>query len=211
MKEKNYKEFISLLDQEKKDECVKYIIEIFESGASIKDIYEQFIIPSLARYECDSNIEEICIWKEHARTSIVRTILESSYPYLIRQKKDLVNKSILVACPQQEYHEIGAIIAANYFALEGFDAKYIGANTPSEQILSAIKILNPDYIALSITNYYNLVVTKKLTEMIKKDYPNTKIILGGQATKNEMTLQQLQYDYVVLTHEDILRFKEDIL
>ncbi|MFA7107020.1 MAG: cobalamin-dependent protein, partial [Candidatus Izemoplasmatales bacterium] len=74
-----------------------------------------------------------------------------------------------------------------------------------------IKILNPDYIALSITNYYNIVVTKKLTEMIKKDYPNTKIILGGQATKNEMTLQQLQYDYVVLTHEDILRFKEDIL
>jgi methanogenic corrinoid protein MtbC1 len=211
MKEKNYQEFIDLLDKEDKDRCLTYIIELFEDGASIKDVYENYIIPSLAEYNCDSDIEEICIWKEHARTSIIRTILESTYPYLIKQKKQSIGKNILVACPQLEYHEIGAILAANFFSLEGFDAKYIGANTPNEQIISAVKILKPDYVALSITNYYNVVATKKLTEKLKEEYPEVKIIIGGQAAKNEAAMKQITYDLIIQTHEDILKFKEGLI
>ncbi|HHX78823.1 MAG TPA: cobalamin B12-binding domain-containing protein [Acholeplasmataceae bacterium] len=210
MNQKNYQEFLELLNQEKKDECVIYIMELFEKGALIKDIYENYIIPSLAEYECDSNVEEICIWREHTRTSIIRTILEASYPYLIKQKKEAINKSIIVACPQLEYHEIGAIIITNYFILEGFDAKYIGANTPSEQIISALKILNPDYLALSITNYYNVFATKKLIENIKNDNINVKIIIGGQATKKACTISQLNYDLILQSHEDIIEFKEGL-
>ena len=192
-------------------ECVIYIMELFNSGFSVKEVYEQYIIPSLAEYECNSDVEEICIWKEHTRTSIIRTILESSYPYLIKQKKEKINKSIIVACPQLEYHEIGAIINTNFFILEGFDAKYIGANTPSEQIISAVKILKPDYLALSITNYYNIVATKKLIETLKEDNKEIKVIIGGQATKNPLTIAQLKYDYILQSYEDIVMFKENLL
>lgn len=208
--QKNYQEFLELLNQERKDECVIYIMELFNSGFSVKEVYEQYIIPSLAEYECNSDVEEICIWKEHTRTSIIRTILESSYPYLIKQKKEKINKSIIVACPQLEYHEIGAIINTNFFILEGFDAKYIGANTPSEQIISAVKILKPDYLALSITNYYNIVATKKLIETLKEDNKEIKVIIGGQATKNPLTIAQLKYDYILQSYEDIVMFKENL-
>jgi methanogenic corrinoid protein MtbC1 len=210
MKEKNYKEFIELLNQEKKDECVIYIMELFEEGATVRDVYENYVIPALAEYECDSNVEEICIWKEHARTSIIRTILESSYPYLIKQKKTKINKTVLVACPQLEYHEIGAIIATNYLILEGFDAKYIGANTPNEQVVSAVSILKPDFLALSITNYYNIVATKKLTEKLREVDSNLKIIIGGQAANNPHTLSQVSYDFVVQTYADIVKFKGEL-
>lgn len=209
--QKKYQEFLELLNQERKDECVIYIMELFNSGFSVKEVYEQYIIPSLAEYECNSDVEEICIWKEHTRTSIIRTILESSYPYLIKQKKEKINKSIIVACPQLEYHEIGAIINTNFFILEGFDAKYIGANTPSEQIISAVKILKPDYLALSITNYYNIVATKKLIETLKEDNKEIKVIIGGQATKNPLTIAQLKYDYILQSYEDIVMFKENLL
>lgn len=209
--QKNYQEFLELLNQERKDECVIYIMELFNSGFSVKEVYEQYIIPSLAEYECNSDVEEICIWKEHTRTSIIRTILESSYPYLIKQKKEKINKSIIVACPQLEYHEIGAIINTNFFILEGFDAKYIGANTPSEQIISAVKILKPDYLALSITNYYNIVATKKLIETLKENNKEIKVIIGGQATKNPLTIAQLKYDYILQSYEDIVMFKENLL
>jgi len=211
MKEKSYKEFLGLLDYEKKDECVIYIMKLFEEGSTVRDVYENYVIPALAEYECDSNVEEICIWKEHARTSIIRTILESSYPYLIKQKKPKVGKTILVACPQLEYHEIGAIIATNYFILEGFDAKYIGANTPNEQVVSAVSILKPDFLALSITNYYNIVATKKLTEKLREVNSDLKIIIGGQAANNAHTLSQVSHDFVVQTYEDIVKFKEEVL
>ncbi|MDY0011242.1 MAG: hypothetical protein RBR96_05840, partial [Candidatus Izemoplasmatales bacterium] len=60
-------------------------------------------------------------------------------------------------------------------------------------------------------NYYNIVYVKKLTEKLKESYPEVKIILGGQATKNEDTLKQLQYDYIIENHEDIVKFKEGLV
>lgn len=197
-------EFIKLLDNEEKDKAIMYILNLLDSGSDILDIYEYFIIPALADYNCDNDQEEICIWKEHTRTSIVRTILENTYPYFIKAKGDkTINKSVIVACPQEEYHEIGAIIATNYFYLEGFKAKYIGANTPSEEIISAVKILKPDYLALSITNYYNLIQTKKLINTLKASYPNLKIILGGQAIKKYANKSKIQYDLIMNSYEDI--------
>lgn len=63
MKE-NYKLFINKLDNELKDDCVMFIMNLLEQGKSTKEVYEEFLIPALAKYECDSKIEEICIWKE---------------------------------------------------------------------------------------------------------------------------------------------------
>lgn len=210
MKKNLYREFINKLNHELKDDCVLLIMNLLENGTNLKEIYDDYLIPSLADYTCDSEVQEICIWKEHTRTSIIRTILESTYPFLIKEKKAPINKSIVIACPQHEYHEIGAIIATNFFILEGFDAKYIGANTPSDEIFSAVKILKPDYLALSITNYYNLVATKKLTERLKDSFPQIKIIIGGQAAHNEQTLGQIDFDFVIQTYEDIVKFKEGL-
>src|SRR6056297_757753 len=106
----NYKHFIDLLDKEEKDKAVLYIHKLLKENISIVDIYQDYLIPALAKYECDSDHEEICIWREHTRTSIIRTILESTYPYLINaQKEKKIDKFVVMACPQEEYHEIGAI------------------------------------------------------------------------------------------------------
>ena len=173
-------------------------------------IYEHFLIPSLSDYKCLKKDEEICIWKEHTRTSIIRTILEASYSYLIKAKQKSIKKKVITLCPQEEYHEIGAIIANNYLSLVGFDASYIGANTPADDIISAIRVLQPDYVALSVTNYYNLVVTKRLTERIRKEFPNVKIIVGGQAFKHPESLNQITYDYQLNSYEDILAFRKEV-
>jgi len=205
-----YKQFIDLLDKEDKDNSVLYIHKLLEEGRSIVEIYQDFLIPSLADYECDSNHEEICIWREHTRTSIIRTILESTYPYLIKaQKEKPIDKYIVMACPQEEYHEIGAIISINYFYLMGYKVKYIGANTPNKEVQSALKIMKPDYLALSISNYYNLIQTKRLLEEIKADGTDVKIILGGQAAIKHAKKLKLPFDYILNTYEDIKNFRGD--
>ena len=117
-------------------------------------------------------------------------------------------KRVLIVCPQEEYHEIGAIIATNYFLLAGYDARYIGANTPTPEILSAIKALKPDFIALSVTNYYNLFTTKKLTEAIKAQFPDVKIILGGQAFTHPKATDQLLFDIHIQQVDDIADFEQ---
>lgn len=210
MNKKEYKIFIDLVEKEDKDSALLFILGLLDKGESITDIYENLLIPALSDYECLMVEQEICIWKEHTRTSIIRTILEASYTYVIKEKQKRIGKKVIVLCPQEEYHEIGAIIATHYFSIAGLDASYIGANTPSEDIISAIKVLHPDFIALSVTNYYNLVITKRLTERIRKEYPDIKIILGGQAFTHGDALKQVTYDYNINTYQEILNFSKEV-
>ncbi len=211
MKKKSYNTFLKLVDREDKDQALLFILDLLDNGESIVSVYQNYLIPVLALYECPIEDEEICIWKEHARTSIIRTILEVTYQYIIKSKEKKINKSIITICPQEEYHEIGAIIVSHYFSLLGFEAKYIGANTPNETILSAIKVLQPDYIAISVTNYYNLVVTKRLTNEIRTQYPDVKIIVGGQVFKKPKSLNQIEYDHLLNDFDDILAFRNEVV
>jgi methanogenic corrinoid protein MtbC1 len=211
MKKNEYTAFLKILETENKDQALLFILNLLEEGRDIVSIYEDYLIPSLADFNCLLKDEEICIWKEHTRTSIIRTILEASYKYIIEKRKPFNQKKIIVLCPQEEYHEIGAIIINNYFSLMGFDSSYIGANTPSGDILSAIKVLKPDYIALSVTNYYNLVITKKLTEKIKETFPSVKIVLGGQAFNHPDSLAQVTYDFTLKSYQDIVEFTKEVI
>lgn len=203
-----YPKFLDLVNHENKDEAMLYVLDLLkEKKIELYDLYDFFLRPVLNEFVCNSEDEEICIWKEHVRTSIVRTILESTYPYLIEVKKTVKpnNQKVVVVCPSEEFHEVGAIIVTNYFTLAGFDAQYIGANTPKGDIVSAVKALKPDYLALSVTNYYNLVVTKQITEQVKGLFPNVKVILGGNAFSKPGALDYLVYDYHLKTKEDIFK------
>jgi methanogenic corrinoid protein MtbC1 len=210
MNKEIYKKFLNFIELEDKDNALILILDLLKNGTKVKDVYEYLIIPALKDYECLNKNEIFCVWKEHTRTSIIRTILESTYEFIIKERDTQVNKSIVVFCPQEEYHEIGAIIAANYFSLLGFKAQYIGANTPKFDVISAIKVINPDYVAISVTNYFNIVVTKRVVEEIKTNFPNLKIIVGGQAFKNEDVLKQVDFDYHLDTYTDILKFREEV-
>lgn len=203
-----YEPFLKLVNEENKDEAMTYVLNLLkDKKIELYDLYDFFLRPVLNEFVCSSEDEEICIWKEHVRTSIVRTILESTYPYLIEIKKSVPknNQKVVVVCPSEEFHEVGAIIVTNYFSLAGFDAQYIGANTPKNDILSAVKALKPDYLALSVTNYYNLVVTKQITEQVKGLFPNVKIIVGGNAFNKPGALDHLVYDYHLTHKEDIFK------
>lgn len=203
-----YPKFLDLVNHENKDEAMLYVLDLLkEKKIELYDLYDFFLRPVLNEFVCNSEDEEICIWKEHVRTSIVRTILESTYPYLIEVKKTVKpnQQKVVVVCPSEEFHEVGAIIVTNYFTLAGFDAQYIGANTPKGDIVSAVKALKPDYLALSVTNYYNLVVTKQITEQVKGLFPNVKVILGGNAFSKPGALDHLVYDYHLKTKEDIFK------
>ncbi|MBN2299848.1 MAG: cobalamin B12-binding domain-containing protein [Acholeplasmataceae bacterium] len=210
---KNYEEFIDLLKKEQKDKAVLYAMNLLEKEKlTIEELYQELLAPSLTEFKCDVDDLEVCIWKEHFRTSIIRTILESSYLYIIKRVENIkkIDKKIVVLTPPFEYHEIGAIMVAHYLLLEGFDASYIGANTPKEEILSAIRAYHPDYIAMSVTNPYSVVVTKQITDEIKRFFPDVKIILGGQAFDNKEATHSIQYDYLMHSLNDLIEFGKEV-
>lgn len=211
--EKEYQTFSEYLKKEDKDQSVLYALSLLEDKKmSIEALYKDIIAPALMFFKCDVEDEEICIWKEHLTTSIIRTILESVYPYIVKRKSGIekINQKIVVLTPAFEYHEIGALMVSHFMLLQGFDASYIGANTPKTEILSALRAYQPDYIALSVTNPYNIVVTEQICSEIRRFFPNIKIILGGQAFKSQAALPSISYDYLLEDFDAIKKFADEV-
>jgi MerR family transcriptional regulator, light-induced transcriptional regulator len=208
-----YDTFMTYLAAEDKASSVRYAIGLVEDKTiTLESLYLELLAPSLSRFECPFEDEALCIWKEHIRTSIVRIIIEASYVPLTKRLEGVkrLGVSVMVTTPAFEYHEIGAILNTHLMLLEGFDATYIGANTPKDEILSALRTYDPDYLALSVTNQYNLVITKQITEEIRRYFPKTGIILGGFAFANPHNASSIPHDKVLQSLSDLKAFANEV-
>lgn len=202
-----YDEFLSYLEEENKEKAVEIVLNKLVSGEiKIVDLYNEILAPALNNMECTLKDKRICIWKEHVRSSIIRTIIECCYPYVIKEKtRENIGRSVVVVCPTEEYHEIGARMAADFFTLSGYSTTFVGSNTPKEDFLAAISLIKPYYIVVSVTNYYNLVAAKKAVEKIKEESNfKGKILVGGYAFKNNKeAVKNVGADKFIDSFEDI--------
>lgn len=206
---KEYEKFIRLLEEEKKEEALSFIMELLKNKEiDIIDLYTNILAPSLNNMECKLADQNICIWKEHVRTAIIRTIVENCFPYVIEKKKELnyANQgTAVVLCPPEEYHDLGARMVADFFTICGYHSIFVGSNTPYQDFYNAIEVIHPDVVAISVSNYYNLVSTKKIISDLKKvDSCSFKIIVGGYAfNRNTENYKMVGADYYANTYLDI--------
>lgn len=182
--------FSTLLDQENKQAAVEYIISLLEEGKiDVTDLYFQVLTPALNSMTCPFPDKNICIWKEHIKTAIVRTIVECCYPYVLKKRDSLSpeNKgTAVILCPPEEYHDLGARMAADFFTICGYETIYIGSNTPFHDFYNAVDYIKPQVIGISVSNFYNLVVTKKIVADLKsKVGDEVLIVVGGNAFLEE--------------------------
>lgn len=198
-----YETLKKYLDDGNLEQSVLYSIDVIKNKEiSIVDLYQDVLAKILNEISCDQTDEE-CIWYEHQRTAIVRNIVDALFPYLIEEKAESNNQKVLVVCPSEEYHEIGAKMAADFFYLLGYETTFVGANTPLENIVSAVKMINPDYLAISVTNYYHIVSAKKIVASLRNINPNIQILAGGQAFLIEGASDIVGVDQLVFSFDDI--------
>jgi methanogenic corrinoid protein MtbC1 len=193
----NKTKLIKLINEQNREAATVLAIKMLEEKeVSIVELYEEVLRKALYQIDC-AEFDRECIWREHIKTAIVRTIIEVTYPYILKETKNIKSngKKVLVVCPPEEYHEIGAKMVHDYFLLNGFDSTFIGANTPVEVIVDSVKYTKPDFVAISVTNLYNIVNAKKLIQRIKNTNNNIKIFAGGQAFLKEGSLEAAKADF----------------
>ncbi len=212
-----FKEFTQYLYADDKESSVNFILKRLENKEiDIITLYSEILTPALnTMFTDEEQNQNNNIWKEHIRTSIVRTIIECAYPHIIleRTEKGIKKRDekVIVLCPSEEYHDVGARMIVDFFTLLGFDAIFIGANTPKPVINSAIEILNPKFIGISVSNYFHLVEAKKIIDFIREQETFTgKIIVGGHAFyKNEHFYKEIRADYQVQTYQQLKAIVEE--
>ncbi len=214
--EQIFSEFKKYFDEENKEKAVGYILEkLDKKEIDVVELYSNILTPALNNLECNLEDNRICIWKEHVKTAIVRTIVENSYLHVI-EKRNLENRppkgTAVVLCPPDEYHDLGARMVSDFFTICGYDSIFVGGNTPYNDFYNAVSLIKPDIVAISVSNYYHLVATKRMVEEIKNavDYP-LKIVVGGYAFHKDKDnkLKTVGADFYAGSYEDILKLSDN--
>lgn len=160
-------------------ECRAILDNVISAEADVRDIYLNLFQRSL--YEVGSLWEhnKISVAIEHLATSITMTLLNNIYPLLFAPEKK--NKSAVISCVANEYHQIGSQMVSDIFELNGWNGYYLGSNTPQEELLKYVDKQQPDVIGLSLSIYFNMQSLWNTVEKLRQEFPQIPILVGGQA------------------------------
>jgi len=174
-----YQEYLKNLLVGDKGKCLATVQNCLNHDVNIHDIYVHLFQRSM--YEVGELWEKnlISVALEHLATSITESLLSFLAPQIFAAEH--IGKKAIIACVANEYHQTGGRMVADIFELHGWDGYFLGANTPHHDLLKMIDEKKPDVVGLSLAIYFNLGNLLTIVEMIRSNYPNQAIFVGGQA------------------------------
>lgn len=211
--------FYRALGERDKAGCLDLVLQEMRRGTiTVPELYEEVLAYSLNQIASNQITQRIAIWEEHVQSGIVRSAIEVCYPYVLaaRQVHGSGTKlpKALVLCQEEEYHELGARMATDFLTLLGFDAVFIGANTPAREAYAAVRDLKPVLVCLSVTNFFHLTRLQRLIDGMRELCEEGKvgpfrIVAGGHALANTPGARnQISPDDFAFSFRDLQALKE---
>jgi len=125
---------------------------------------------------------ELKISHEHAATAIIRTFLGT----LSRSYRPIESApTIVIATPSGQLHEFGAMISSIIASSEGWNAVYLGPDSPADDIANIARKKNARAVALSIvypSDDPRIISELRLLRKLLGD--SVAIAIGGRAAEN---------------------------
>jgi len=72
-------------------------------------------------------------------------------------------------------------MVADVFEANGWNSYFLGANTPTDELISFSKTMRPDVFAVSMSLYFHLPQLELMFQKIRAEFPEIPILVGGQA------------------------------
>lgn len=164
---------------------------VTEDRIDIDSLYTQVLVPLLVDTGTAWQQGNKRVWEEHFATSTVRTIVESLQLEVAERAGRLPrpDKTVVLACPPGEQHELGLRMLADRMSLAGWNAYFLGADTPADEIAAAAVAVNADLVALSAATHYNRLLLREVLDELHRLLPGTRIGVGGPAFAHDGGMQ----------------------
>lgn len=177
--EKLYQNYFQALLSGRRAECHDIAQMLLDKQVAIKMLYSDLFQRSM--YEIGDLWENnrITVANEHLATSITESLLNLVYPSVFATER--IGKKAVISCSANEFHQVGGKMVADLFELNGWDGHFLGANTPSEDMAQFIEDVHPDVVGLSLSILSNIEHLKRCIEILKSNFPDMNLLVGGQA------------------------------
>ena len=167
-----------------KREASQLILDAFQQGTSVKEIYLNVFQPSQLEIGRLWLLNEITVAQEHYVSAATQLIMSQLYPYIFSTQRN--GRKFVGACIGGELHEIGIRMVVDFFEMDGWDTYYLGANTPVNTIIAAVEDNKADVLGLSIAMPFHRSLVKESSDQIRAHFGKSvpKVLIGGNGIKH---------------------------
>lgn len=148
---------------------------------TIPQLYVRVLSPLMTLTGTRWQAGEEEVWEEHYTTAVVRTIIESLHTEVAARALPPSGRTIVLACPADEYHDLGLRMLTDRFALLGYRTHFLGAAVPRDELVSAVRELGADTVLLSASTHYNRVQLRDYVNALAVAIPGLIVWVGGPA------------------------------
>jgi methanogenic corrinoid protein MtbC1 len=174
-------DLISLHD---KSGAVGLALSAVESGGiDVPTLYRDVLTPLMVDVGSCWQCGATSVWEEHLASATVRTIVEALYP-TVRRLADAApsaRKSVLLACPPDEAHDLGLRMLADRFDMAGWTTFYLGPDTPAAEIAAATHTLAVELVVLTSSTHFHRLRVRSLLDQMHAAMPGVRVVVGGPA------------------------------
>lgn len=165
----------------KRHEAGLLIQQAYESGVSLADIYLHVMQPALYKVGELWQCQRISVGDEHFFSNATQSIMAQLSEKIPAQQAGA--RKLIAATPQREQHQLGLRMVCDLLELDGWDAFFLGANTPGQSLMQVVQHRQPELVALSVTMSEHIPFATEAVELLRSlELPNPpRIIIGGRA------------------------------
>lgn len=123
--------------------------------------------------------DEWSVADEHAATAIVDAALAVVEGVVGRREPDHPRSSVVVACPEGEWHALPGRMLATELRTLGADVVFLGSSMPADHLARYVDHHRPDLVALSVSTAFSFSAAATAIDAIRR--VGVPIVVGGRA------------------------------
>jgi len=153
--------------------------------------YKKVIYPMLNKIGLLWVTEEFNPAQEHFISNLIRQKLFSAIDSI--EPVSDTSKSWLLFLPENEYHEMGLLMANFILRSYGKSVCYLGANVPIESLIESVKQVNPGYLLMFNVKPNQTKFLQILLDEIAEEIPDKTLYVGcSEIDKKNVTAHKNQ-------------------
>lgn len=166
-------------------------------------LLDRVVLPLVQQIEERWEDGRISIAQEHLGSAVIRAHLDELRTSIVAP---VSSPKILVTTPQNQIHEIGALIVSIVAAMQSWNVLYVGANLPANEIVSAVHRSGANALGLSIVYPLDDTTLNHELRVIRRGLGSSvPIFVGGRGVDSYRTALE---EIGALIEPNIKNFRE---
>lgn len=176
-----YPEFLTALLNGNRRRSEALAEQALAAGVPVLTIYQRLFQRALYDVGEEWAQNRISVGVEHLATAIVEGLLNHLYPRI--SSPDRNGRRVIISSVEGELHQVGAKMACDVFEHYGWEALYLGADTPTHELLRTVHDLRPDAVGLSLSMAGHLMKLQAALDLLRAAFPTLPLYIGGQGLR----------------------------